>query len=186
MLFLSAAIALCLAAAHVGTAKLRFLRAVPRSGWLSLAGGVAVAYVFVHVLPDLGRSQEVYERTGPLPGFFEHHVYLVALLGLVTFYGLERAVKTAKKAGPEAAPGPGVFWLHVGSFAAYNSLVGYLITHREQPGERSLVLFGVAMALHFVVNDFGLRQDHRGRYDRVGRWVLAAAVVVGWAVGATP
>ena len=25
--------------------------------------------------------------------------------------------------------------------------------------------------------------DHRGAYDRVGQWVLAAAVLLGWAIG---
>ena len=34
-----------------------------------------------------------------------------------------------------------------------------------------------------VVNDFGLREDHTGAYDRAGSWVLAAAVSAGWAVG---
>ena len=55
--------------------------------------------------------------------------------------------------------------------------------HREEPGLGSLVLFAFAMGVHFVVNDFGLREDHKGAYDRVGRWVLAGAVFVGWAVG---
>ncbi len=45
------------------------------------------------------------------------------------------------------------------------------------------MLFFIAMALHFVVNDYGLREDHKDLYSRVGRWVLAAAVFVGWLVG---
>ena len=39
------------------------------------------------------------------------------------------------------------------------------------------------MAVHFIVNDYGLRQDHKGSYDRVGHWTLAAAVLVGWVIG---
>ena len=35
--------AVALAAVHIVTPKLTFVRAVPRSRWLSLAGGVAVA-----------------------------------------------------------------------------------------------------------------------------------------------
>lgn len=45
------------------------------------------------------------------------------------------------------------------------------------------MLFSVAMALHFVVNDYGLREDHKGLYTRIRRWVLATAVFVGWLVG---
>jgi hypothetical protein len=76
-----------------------------------------------------------------------------------------------------------VFWLHAGSFAAYNALVGYLLVHREEPGVVSLLVFAVAMALHFLVNDVGLQQHHRESYASRGRWVLAGGVLVGTAVG---
>jgi hypothetical protein len=46
-----------------------------------------------------------------------------------------------------------------------------------------LILFAFAMGVHFVVNDNGLRKNHKGAYDRIGRWVLAAGILVGWAVG---
>ena len=39
------------------------------------------------------------------------------------------------------------------------------------------------MALHFVTADFGMREDHARDYDRIARWVLAAAVVAGWGLG---
>ena len=76
-----------------------------------------------------------------------------------------------------------MFWLHIGSFAIYNALIGYLLVHREQPGVWSLVFYTVAMALHFVTNDYGLRQDYKQAYDREARWIIAAAVVVGWLLG---
>lgn len=34
-----------------------------------------------------------------------------------------------------------------------------------------------------MVNDYGLREDHKRTYDRIGRWILAAAIFVGWGVG---
>lgn len=33
------------------------------------------------------------------------------------------------------------------------------------------------------MNDYGLRELHQQDYDRVGRWVLAGAVIVGWLIG---
>jgi zinc transporter ZupT len=39
------------------------------------------------------------------------------------------------------------------------------------------------MGLHFIVNDYGLRQDHQGDYHKKGRWILAAAIIVGWVIG---
>jgi hypothetical protein len=185
---LSLALVAALAAVHLFSGRMRFLDVFPRSRWLSAAGGVSVAYVFVHLLPDLAEEQEtVREAVGESFTFIEYHVYLVALVGLATFYGLERAAKVSRgrrrRAGGEDATGAGVFWLHTASFALYNALIGYLMLHREEPGLGSLALFAFAMGVHFVVNDFGLREDHKGVYDRAGRWVLAAAIFAGWAVG---
>ena len=187
---LSGLLAVGLAAVHLFGAKLTFLDAVPRSRWLSMAGGAAVAYVFLHLLPELALAQESLERRGPQgfgPFDVGHEVYLLALVGLASFYGLERAAKVSRherrKAGEEDVPGRGVFWLHVVSFALYNAFVGYLLLHREDPTRRGLLLFFLAMALHFLANDYGLRKDHRGAYDRSGRWILSAAILLGWGIG---
>ena len=173
-----------LAVVHLFAGSMRFLAGTPRSVWLSIAGGVAVAYVFVHLLPDLAEEQEAIGETF---SFLEYHVYLVALIGLAVFYGLERAAKISRQrrrgADKEDSAGAGVFWLHVASFTVYNALIGYLLLHREQQGLRSLILFAFAMGVHFVVNDYGLREDHKGTYDRIGRWVLVAGIFAGWVVG---
>ena len=80
-----------LALVHIFVGKLRFLHGIRRSRWLSIAGGVSVAYVFVRILPELSEAQETIRRAaGGGLAFLEHHVYLVALLGLGSFYGLER------------------------------------------------------------------------------------------------
>lgn len=185
---LAGLLALGLAVVHLFASKLRFLDVDPRSRWLSMAGGAAVAYVFLHLFPELALAQESFEDRGPLgPLDMGHEIYLLSLVGLAAFYGLERAAKFSRRerreAGEEDVPSPGVFWLHVVSFALYNALVGYLLLHREDPTRRGLLLFFLAMALHFLVNDYGLRKDHRGAYDRSGRWILSAAVLLGWGIG---
>jgi hypothetical protein len=177
-----------LAAIHLYSGRMRFLDVLPRSRWLSVAGGISVAYVFVHLLPDLAEEQEtIREAAGESFNFLEYHVYLVALIGLAAFYGLERSAKTSRRrkrtAGDEDSTEAGVFWVHAASFTVYNALIGYLLLHREEPGVWSLILFAFAMGVHFVVNDYGLRRDHKGTYDRIGRWVLAAGILAGWVVG---
>jgi hypothetical protein len=185
---LTALLAVGLAAIHLYSGRMRFLDVLPRSRWLSVAGGISVAYVFVHLLPDLAEEQEtIREAAGEGFNFLEYHVYLVALIGLAAFYGLERSAKTSRRrkrtAGDEDSTEAGVFWVHAASFTVYNALIGYLLLHREEPGVWSLILFAFAMGVHFVVNDYGLRRDHKGTYDRIGRWVLAAGILAGWVVG---
>ena len=176
---LAGILALLLAIVHVVGARLRFLDVVPRSRWLSGASGVSVAYVFVHVLPDLAESQPaVRESRAGAVGFVEHHVYVIALLRMMTFYGLAK-LSHARAAGGdgEDATGAGVFWTHVVSFALYNLLIECLLVHRERPGARSLLFFFAAMGTHFLVNNFGQRQGHKRRSEHLGRWLLAAAVL---------
>ncbi len=181
---------------HVVTPSLRFLSGTPRSAWLSVAGGVSVAYVFVHLLPELAAGEVHVSRAVGGEGFAARHIYLIALLGLATFYGLDRLaqVSRSKRQGApvgggraaeaaSAGTGPVVFWTHMGSFAAYNALVGYLLLHREVMTLGALAFFTVAMALHFAVNDYGLNEQHKAPYRRVGRWVLVAAVIAGYSIG---
>lgn len=181
--------ALGFALIHLLVGRMAFLESVPRSRWLSAAGGVAVAYVFLHLLPELAAHQQSFdEALGPGGEEGEAWVYLVALAGLAAFYGLERMVRASRgrsreSGGPDRAE-EGVFWIHIGSFGLYNLLIGYLLLHREEAGPWSLAVYVVAMALHFVTNDFGLREDHKEAYDRRGRWVLAGAVLLGWLLGA--
>ena len=173
---------------HLQVHRLRFLDVTPRSRWLSFAGGVAVAYVFLHVLPDIGmHSREFSDELGVSPTAAESAVYSLALAGLAVFYGLERAVKVSREKARAAGEGDriqdDVLYLHLVTYGSFNALVGYLLLHREEGGDWALALFFIAMALHFLTADFGMRQDHREAYDRLARWIISAAVVGGWVLG---
>jgi zinc transporter ZupT len=174
-----------LAIVHLFAGKIRLLSGPPRSIWLSGGGGVSVAYVFVHLLPELAHTQTtIAEAAGGLLAYLEHHSYLLALVGLGLFYGLERLATQSRAEGRREhgadTTSQGVFWLHIASFAVYNALIGYLLVHREEDGYAILFLFTGAMALHFVVNDYGLRAHHKHSYDYLGRWILVLAIVFGW------
>ena len=102
----------------------------------------------------------------------------MALGGLLVFYGLELVARRQ----PHASTRTG--WLHLGSFSVYNAIVGYLLHDRAQASFTTLGLFAFAMAVHFLVNDHGLREHLGERYQQRGRWLVAGSVVVGWLVGA--
>ncbi|NLI73475.1 MAG: hypothetical protein GX369_01710 [Euryarchaeota archaeon] len=175
-----------LAAVHMFIGRLRFIDVIPRSRWLSLAGGVSVAYVFLHIIPELSLSQQLFSTPVSFIGVFERHVYLIALAGLVTFYALERLVRTSRKNALERGsdrPSSSVYVVNIASFMAYNFLIAYLLVHRIIPGPLLLIMFIAAFALHFMVVDFGLRKDHLSDYDRSGRYLLIASLVLGWMVG---
>ncbi|WP_153555577.1 ZIP family transporter [Roseimaritima sediminicola] len=184
MLFVSSFLAaLALVVVHLFSSRLRFLEVIPRSRWLSIAGGVAVAYAILHLLPELQKYHEALSEVGSrlsLPG--EHVIYVLTLFGLVAFYGLEKFAAKSKGRAHSDTENAGVFWLHIGSYSVYNALIGYLLV-REDRSLRSLLLFFVGIGLHFVVNDHGLWQHHKQTYRRFGRWMLSAAIMLGWLVG---
>lgn len=121
MILLTGFFAALFAAVHLGIGALTFLDRTPRSRWLSAAGGVAVAYVFLHILPELASHRRTFaEELGTSEETAERLVYSLALAGLAVFYGLERALKTSRQGNrredPQELPPAGTFWLHIASF----------------------------------------------------------------------
>lgn len=181
----SFATALLFAAIHLAGRHLDFLSGMPRSVWLSAAGGVSVAYVFLHILPELAAHQrQILEHLGGarFATLIESHVYLLALAGLTIFYGLDRMMLLSDRENSEHPPG--IFWTHLGSFAVYNVVIGYLLVQRGG-GLSGLLLFGFALGVHFLINDQALRGHHGELYRRRGKWLLAAAPLLGWTLGVT-
>ena len=170
-----------LAGVHLLAKTLHSGESESRSAWLSAAGGISVAYVFVHLLPGLSAGQKAVEEGIPALDFVEDHVFIIALVGMTLFYAVELASRSARRAEGEMGSAP--FWLSMTSYAIFNAAVGYLVVHWQ--AMMSLTTYTVAMSLHFIVNDTGLRRHHREDYDRAGRWILAAAIGAGWLVGET-
>ena len=174
---------LVLVAVHLTAGRLHVRDPLRRTSWLSFAGGVSVTYVFLELLPEMAEAQHVLAGEVAALEFLEHHVYLVALAGLAAFYGIETWVRNRRRSEvPASDESDSVFWIHIGAFAVYNVLVGYLMVERE-PYEQHLPAYTIAMALHFVVTDFGLRSHHDTLWERKGRFVLAAAIAAGYALG---
>jgi hypothetical protein len=167
-----------MAAAHVFSPNLLFLDRTPRRVWLSLSGGISVAYLFAHLLPELAHLQRAHFNNSDI----EAALYLMALGGFVSFYGLERAALQKSSGTSESATG--AFWLHLGSFGIYNVLIGYLLHEQARiEGQQGLLLYAGAMTLHFIVNDRSLYRHHGKLYTERGRWVLASAAFLGWGAG---
>jgi hypothetical protein len=178
MTFLTLAMALLIACAHLFTKNIRFLHDIQKNRLLSAAGGISVAFVFVHVLPELEKGQEIFASSKiEFLRYIEHHVYLIAMTGLVVFYILERVVKVHSSS---TAPGVNIFWLHITMFFFYNMLILYLLLHSIEDEFWNLFLFTIAMTLHLMTIDHALREAHEERYNRIGRWLLASAVLLGW------
>lgn len=171
-----------LAAVHVLARRFEeALSVVPRNRWLSVGGGISIAYVFLHLLPEIAAVERHVREADLAVPWLETHGWVAALAGLAVFYGLEQHARRTKEAADERTPDE-VGRVHVASYAVYNALAGYVLLERAEEGAPTLVLFAFAIGLHFLVNDAGLVEDHGAVYRRYGRWLVGAGVLVGWSV----
>ncbi|MGE6489062.1 hypothetical protein [Paenisporosarcina sp. NPDC076898] len=162
---------------------------VHRHRFLSLSSGIAVSYVFVFLLPELNKYQKKLESSldNKILILLEDHIYMVAMLGLIVFYGLEilvRKIKNVDNCSEDAEASMTIFKIHIGSFFIYNAIIGYLMIRGEYEGIIGHIIYFIVMGVHLITIDWSLRASHKDVYDRYGRWLLSFAVLIGWAVGA--
>ncbi len=180
-------VVLLLAMVHILVKELRRIPSSLRNGLLSAGAGASLSYVLMRILPKLAEKQDelVASIDTGIRGFLEHHVYLVAMAGLVIYYGISRL-------GSHGAEGPtSVSPLRyrvalistTAGYGAYSLVIAYLIVHRLHLGLFSMSLISIGMGTLFLVSDHGLRKTWGEVYDRWIRWVLAASLLAGWAIG---
>ena len=173
-------------------------------GFVSLAAGVALAYVFIDLMPEFsGLGDELLEEEAiPLP-FPEYVVYMAALAGFMLFYGLERLVRWHHPDERRVREGGAAsselerreeeeeeqderidYRIKLVGMAAYAGLVLYLMTGGIRAGsEEGLIAYVVAMGFHFLGMRHGLRYEFPAAYMTHGRWLMAGAVIAGSALG---
>lgn len=154
----------------------------------SLAGGLAVAYVFARLLPHLASSSDADARgsRSDVLALLQDHPFLVALAGLLAWFAV---LDWAQDRDRRQQDGHGEvrirwsFWTSVALYFVFNGFVGYLLVHQIRPGLAELAVYTVAISARYVTGELSLRRQDPQAYDRVVRWLLAAGVLVGWATG---
>lgn len=160
-----------------------FSRHLPGQGkaFISFAGGVSVAYVFLDMLPNLVEYNKPIGKyllsNQWLTPFTELLIYIVALIGFLIYYGLDLLAERYQSVKHDSLV---VYRLHLAMFCFYNMLITHTMALRAETGMSYTVLFTFAMILHFVLTDRNFSQTHPIRFNHVGRVVLVAALFLGW------
>jgi hypothetical protein len=148
--------------------------------WVSVAAGVSVSTIFIDLLPEISESQLRFstasERGAAI--FPEQAIYIAAMLGFVLFFGLEYLIGPSRSG--EDKPSRVFSTLRIVAFAGYSSLIAYLLVHSIWKSAPAFLLYSLAMAFHLLLVDHSLAQADSESYQRYGRWVLAASVLIGW------
>jgi hypothetical protein len=156
-----------------------------RKNAVSLGAGASVAYIFIQLLPELENAGAVFRRTTShlaLPYQGQYSLHLATMLGFLIFYGLDEMV--AGKRDTESESNIGVaFWAHMAGFGSYAWIVSYLLVRSLEKGDSSLLVYSIAMGLHFLLCAHSLSEEHGEGYDRIGSRLLAACSLGGWLCG---
>lgn len=175
-----------LVALHLAAPWIRSLPGVPEWATASFAGGLAVAYVFLHLLPEVARGNEEFAELigdgfAPTP-LVELGLFAIALGGFLVYYALERWAQRSSAAGSTT---DGAFAVHVGALVLYNALIAYSLPANWRISPGFAVVFTIAMGLHFVLSDRGMEEHYGDRFDRwPPRLVLAGGLLAGWVASA--
>lgn len=171
---------------HIFTDAIKFLHEKLTNRLMSLVSGGSIAYVFLHLVPELTHYQEVAEKAH-LDTWLEniHYVtYMSALLGIAFFYGINQLSEKSERENREeenlTRPSKWIFILEIGAFAFYNGLIGYLLQELSGESIGAYIVYFIVFSFHFIANNRILHLTHEDLYTRAGRWILAGAVLTGW------
>lgn len=161
---------------HLFAAKAQQMSFIAHGRLLSAGGGVAISYVFIDLLPKLSQSDVIVTQalSGVFP-YFERHVYVMALIGFLLFFVVDRAQKPIQSRG--------AFGLSLFSYTLFNFLIGYAVADPTNPEVKPLALFTIAIALHYFTNDYTLSEAHGDEYRQFGKWILILSMFLGWYAG---
>jgi len=158
----------------------QLLHNIPQRYWLSLGGGISLAYVFTAFLAEVTELQQhLMPLEVPVLGYLIEHIHLLMLLGIVTVYGLEGLAQSSKQ---EALLHPRIFSVHIGFFTLYSVILGYLLRHTVQEW-LSCLLLTIALAIHLSIVCKDLFEHHPHLFQHQGRWLLIGSLFVGWLMG---
>ena len=146
--------------------------------WASFGGGAGMAYVFVHLLPELASHGQALSQAPGMETFAptpitEALLFLIALAGIMATYSLDVLATHERKAGRVARS------LHTLNFAAISYLYAYSLPSLISTGLAYGILFTIAISAHVLLADRTMDARHPAIYRTRMRWVGTAALVLG-------
>lgn len=160
-------VALFIAACHFASPYVFRLLEKYRAAAASFSGGLAMSYVFLHLIPELDKGF----------GVVGDRIYFIALIGFTLFFGLELLIVRHQASEPRTP----LFLLHMSIAFVYNWLTVFTLGMQLPATSALTVVFAVSLGLHLLSSDTGLQEKYKSRYIGSGRYLLIVAVICGYA-----
>ena len=169
---------LVIASAHWLASKIATRPDREQVRWASFGGGAGIAYVFVHLLPELASHGQALSKAPEMETFaptpiIEALLFLIALAGIMVTYSLDVLATHERQAGRVAGS------LHTLNFAAISYLYAYSLPSLISTGLAYGVLFTIAISAHVLLADRTMAARHPTIFRTRTRWLGTAALVLG-------
>lgn len=139
----------------------------------SFTGGLAAAYVFLHLFSELDRAH----------AFIGDRIYLLVLLGFIVFYGVENTISRAHESGEEISRRSLV--LRLGFISLYNVLLVFTIGEQMPDSPVLSGMFAITLGLHLMASDVGMMKRFGKHYENRALFLLACAPILGFLLSIT-
>lgn len=152
----------------------------------SVGGGMAIAAVFVFMVPDVISKIKIVSANTNIEFLKqEHHlmflVFMTFLAAFCTMYALEKIALDRTKI--RAKPDRFVFYLHMGILCA---MLIALVSSFPALAASSTYAIGIVCALavfEIFLEEIALLKHFDTLYSYVGRYLVMIAIAVGWGIG---
>jgi hypothetical protein len=136
----------------------------------SLAGGFAIAYVCLELIPSLGTEHDLVGR----------RIYFVILVGFTFFFGLRVWIHHQRKRIHYERVAYGVRF--AGNFL-FSVLLAIAMTRTAPDSILVAVIFAALMGVHLLADDLAIADLYPERFEKYGRFVMMAAIAIGMYIG---
>jgi drug/metabolite transporter superfamily protein YnfA len=143
----------------------------------SFGGGVAIAYIFLVLFPELDIAHE----------WLGEHIHLVALTSFLSFYIIELVLAaniTWTRLGVhlphrDSTPATRAFWFHLGILWLFSFMIVFTMPESRADSVVFAVFGTLTIALRLIYKDYVLRMHQDQRYQDSGRYLLTIAPITG-------
>jgi hypothetical protein len=142
----------------------------------SFGGGVALAYIFLSLFPEIDNAHP----------WLGDRVHLTTLAGFLLFFVMEAWLIThargraASAVVDQPAGESAVMWLHIGIMGLYTAIVMFTLPEEIANDLLFAVGAGLAIGVHLVYKDYVLRDQAGDQFGATGRALMTMAPLIGW------